>query len=148
MEKTMRIQTQFKIITIILVCVIFALNISNAADSGKPIKKFLVRFPTLSLNSGDRIMGVTVEIQKGKIVYVFVPNRWTWQYTGSKKVYCSSPNREYAIFSSAKLPEITIQDEDLSSGNDITINTIIELENSDGYSFTKNINEKELIIKY
>ena len=144
----MRIQTQFKIITIIFVSVIFALNISNAADSGKPIKKFLVRFPMFSLNSGDRIMGVTVEIQKGKIVYVFVPNRWTWQYTGSKKVYCFSPNREYAIFSSAKLPEITIQDEDLSSGNDITINTIIELENSDGYSFTKNINEKELIIKY
>jgi hypothetical protein len=137
-------------LSVILIAVLVACASGAVAGGKAGGKRLLVRLPAFSMAPNDGITVVKVRVKGGSVVSVFRPRTWDCEAGGfpgvEDEMSCSSPNREYAIFNSSMLPEITVSDE---SGNDPSkfgVEVELEIESASGSKRTKTIAQSEMRI--
>ncbi len=146
----MRKTVKFLFLVLVLAVVCAGQRGISAVQSAEQYKKVLVRFPAFSLGAGEKIVGVDVTVYNGEIVHLIVPRGWNCRKSGmpvtQHVLHCFSPNSAYAITMSGKLPEISIFDMSGVTKKPLSLEASVEIEDSSGRGFSKQISESELIM--
>jgi hypothetical protein len=138
-------------LSIAAVMVLVVACATNAVAAGKGGgARMLVRLPAFSMAPNDGITGIRIVVRGGSVVSVFRPRTWDCEADGFRRggdeMYCSCPNREYAIFNPAMLPEITVSDESGNEPSKFGIEVVLEIVSASGSRSTKTITQSEMRI--
>lgn len=136
---------------LLLACIVAGLSEISVVQSAEQYKKVLVKFPAFSLGAGEKIVGVNMTVYSGEIVHLIVPRGWSCQKSGmpvtQHVLHCFSANPAYAITMTGRLPVISIYDMSDITKKTFSLETAVEMEDSSGKGFTKQLGESELIIQ-
>lgn len=137
-----------KWLTVIFVVSLFFLTgaqgsaLADGTDKGRSVT---VKFRPFSISPGERVSGMKLKVSQGKIHVGCRPNRWTCDQTEGF-VHCYTLHQTYALGISGMLPE-TIITHLSNDGRQLSLEASVEIIDSSGKEYSKEISESDLIIK-
>lgn len=147
----MRVAVKLHFLLLVLAVAFAGFAGTSEAQRADQYKKVLVKFPAFSLGAGEKVVGVNMTVYNGEIVHVFVPRGWNCKRSGMPVtehiLHCYSPNTAYAITMTGKLPHISIFDMSEVTKKTLSLETVVEMEDSSGKGFSKQFAESELDIQ-
>lgn len=133
------------VIFAVSLCFLTGVQGSALADGADKSRSVSVKFPAFSISPGERISGMKIRASKGMIHIGCRPTRWTCDQTGGF-VHCYALHQTYALGISGMLPE-TIVTNLSNDGRQLSLEASVELIDSNGKEYSKEIRESDLIIK-
>ena len=147
----MRNVVKLHFVVLVLAVAFAGVSVTSEVQSAEQYKKVLVKFPAFSLGAGEKIVGVNMTVYNGEIVHVLMPRGWNCKRSGMPVtehiLHCYSPNPAYAITMTGKMPQISIFDMSEVTKKTLSLETVVEMEDSSGSGFSKQFAESELDIQ-
>jgi len=116
--------------------------LAGGADMGRSVS---VKFPAFSISPGERVSGMKLRASQGRVHVGCRPTRWTCDQAEGF-VHCYTLHQTYALGISGMLPE-TIVTNLTSDGRQLSLEASVELIDSNGKEYSKEIRESDLIIR-
>jgi hypothetical protein len=135
----------FTVILVVCLCFLTGVQgyaIADGTDKGRSVT---VKFPAFSISPGERISGMKLKASQGRIHVGCRPYRWTCDQSEGF-VHCYTLHQTYAIGISGMLPE-TIVTNLSSDGRQFSLEASVEIIDSGGKEYSKEIRESDLIIR-
>lgn len=137
--------TWFIAITAVCLCFLTGVQGPALADGADKGSSVTVKFRPFSISPGERVSGMKLRASQGRMHVGCRPRSWTCDQSEGY-VHCYALHQTYALGISGMLPE-TIVTHISRDGRTLSLEASVELIDSSGREYSKEIRESDLIVK-